>query len=122
MLLGGLVFVAGQFAYFAKMNSAQANVGFTKDAHWGSCCFHRHWAFEERGRSVLNFHPTDGTPDWVALLRRLCANLPSACLLPRNWPAEGLLPAEDMAADEGLVFTGPQQIVRRPHGWKHWKK
>ena len=50
------------------------------------------WAFEERGRSLLNFHANDGTPDWAALLRRLCDDLPSTCLLPRTWLAEGQLP------------------------------
>ena len=50
---------------------------------------HRHC--EEHGRSLLNFHAVDGTPDWAALLRRLCDDLPSTCPLP-NWLAEGHLP------------------------------
>ena len=52
------------------------------------------WSFEERGRSLLNFHAADGTPDWAALLHLLCDSLPSACLLPRNWLADGRLPDE----------------------------
>ena len=50
------------------------------------------WAFEEQGRLLLNFHAADGTPDWADLLRRLCDHLPSTCLLPRTWLAEGHLP------------------------------
>ena len=55
------------------------------------------WSFEERGRSLLNFHSDDGIPDWASLLRRLCSSLPATCMLPSNWLAEGRLPspAED---------------------------
>ena len=74
--------------------------------------WHRLWGSGLLKSGAVRFgHAAGGTPDWAALLRRMCDSLPSTCHLPRHWLANRRLPnaveCEAGSANPPKTFPGP---------------